>query len=37
VEVAGPERTSLEEGAHDTAYWTRELPEIISYLGKHAS
>jgi len=36
VEVAEPEVTSLEPGAHDAAYWTRELPEIVAYLGERA-
>ncbi len=36
VEVAEPEKTVLEPGAHDSAYWTRELPDIIAYLGERA-
>lgn len=36
AEVAKPEVTSLKPGAHDSAYWTRELPEIIAYLRERA-
>lgn len=36
VEVADPEVTALEPGAHDSAYWMRELPDIVAYLGERA-
>jgi len=35
VEKARPERAELTDGAHDEAYWTAVLPDVLRWLGTH--